>query len=321
MRRRIIIEAARKAKQDGRKLCDRGEVQKMESKKLEALLMAVDLGSFTRAAEVLGYTQSGLTHMMNSLEREVGFQLLERGRSGVRLTEDGERVAPAIREFLQANARLDGMIAQVSASRSEIIRVSAFASIAMHWLPQIIQTFRRQCPDVDVDIRMADHVDAPYELLAQGKMDAIFASRQKDGGYDWLHLRDDPMYAVLPMDFPLPHDAISFPVEGFDGQEFIMPSQGYDRDIMCVFNAHGVRPKVRPTVVDDGTVVNMVEHGLGISMMSALTLQGRNNRVILLPVRPAASRDLGLAVRSLEDASPALRQFIDCTQRIVAELN
>lgn len=59
----------------------------MESKKLEALLMAVDLGSFTKAAEVMGYTQSGLTHMMNSLEREVGFTLLERGRGGVRLTK------------------------------------------------------------------------------------------------------------------------------------------------------------------------------------------------------------------------------------------
>ena len=84
----------------------------MESKKLEALLMAVDLGSFTKAAEVLGYTQSGLTHMMNSLEKEVGFTLLERGRSGVRLTEEGERIAPAVREFLQANARLDSVIEQ-----------------------------------------------------------------------------------------------------------------------------------------------------------------------------------------------------------------
>lgn len=71
----------------------------MESKKLEALLMAVDLGSFTKAAEVMGYTQSGLTHMMNSLEREVGFTLLERGRGGVRLTKDGERVAPPSANF------------------------------------------------------------------------------------------------------------------------------------------------------------------------------------------------------------------------------
>lgn len=62
----------------------------MESKKLEALLMAVDLGSFTKAAEVMGYTQSGLTHMMNSLEREVGFTLLERGARR-RPTDEGRQ--------------------------------------------------------------------------------------------------------------------------------------------------------------------------------------------------------------------------------------
>lgn len=176
----------------------------MESKKLEALLMAVDLGSFTKAAEVMGYTQSGLTHMMNSLEREVGFTLLERGRGGVRLTKDGERVAPAIREFLQANARLDSTIAQVASSRSEVIRVSAFASMAMHWLPSIIRRFREERPDVDVDIRMADHIRSPYELLAQGKMDVIFVSHQEEeSGYEWIHLRDDTMYAVLPKDYPI----------------------------------------------------------------------------------------------------------------------
>lgn len=71
----------------------------MESKKLEALLMAVDLGSFTKAAEVLGYTQSGLTHMMNSLEKEVGFTLLERGRSGVRLTEEASASRPPCANF------------------------------------------------------------------------------------------------------------------------------------------------------------------------------------------------------------------------------
>lgn len=51
----------------------------MDTKKLEALLTAVELGSFTRAAEVLGYTQSGLTHMMNSLEKDIGFTVLLRG--------------------------------------------------------------------------------------------------------------------------------------------------------------------------------------------------------------------------------------------------
>ena len=291
----------------------------MESKKLEALLMAVDLGSFTKAAEVLGYTQSGLTHMMNSLEKEVGFTLLERGRSGVRLTEEGERIAPAVREFLQANARLDSVIEQVASSRTEIIRVSAYASIAMHWLPGIIQRFREECPDVDVDIRMADHVDVPYELLAQGKMDAILVSPQDEGQYEWVHLADDPMFAVLPKDFDT-QGMTAFPLAAFEARDFIMPSQGFDKDIMRIFNRIGVNPHILPTWVDDPTVISMVSHGLGVSMMTELTVRGRTDGVKLLPVEPASSRELGLAVRSLDAASDGLRHFIDCTKRVVAEM-
>ena len=291
----------------------------MESKKLEALLMAVDLGSFTKAAEVLGYTQSGLTHMMNSLEKEVGFTLLERGRSGVRLTEEGERIAPAVREFLQANARLDSVIEQVASSRTEIIRVSAYASIAMHWLPGIIQRFREECPDVDVDIRMADHVDVPYELLAQGKMDAILVSPQDEGQYEWVHLADDPMFAVLPKDFDT-QGMTAFPLAAFEARDFIMPSQGFDKDIMRIFNRIGVKPHILPTWVDDPTVISMVSHGLGVSMMTELTVRGRTDGGKLLPVEPASSRELGLAVRSLDAASDGLRHFIDCTKRVVAEM-
>ena len=291
----------------------------MESKKLEALLMAVDLGSFTKAAEVLGYTQSGLTHMMNSLEKEVGFTLLERGRSGVRLTEEGERIAPAVREFLQANARLDSVIEQVASSRTEIIRVSAYASIAMHWLPGIIQRFREECPDVDVDIRMADHVDVPYELLAQGKMDAILVSPQDEGQYEWVHLADDPMFAGLPRDVDT-QGMTAFPLAAFEARDFIMPSQGFDKDIMRIFNRIGVKPHILPTWVDDPTVISMVSHGLGVSMMTELTVRGRTDGVKLLPVEPASSRELGLAVRSLDAASDGLRHFIDCTKRVVAEM-
>ena len=291
----------------------------MESKKLEALLMAVDLGSFTKAAEVLGYTQSGLTHMMNSLEKEVGFTLLERGRSGVRLTEEGERIAPAVREFLQANARLDSVIEQVASSRTEIIRVSAYASIAMHWLPGIIQRFREECPDVDVDIRMADHVDVPYELLAQGKMDAILVSPQDEGQYEWVHLADDPLFAGLPKEFDT-QGMTAFPLAAFEARDFIMPSQGFDKDIMRIFNRIGVKPHILPTWVDDPTVISMVSHGLGVSMMTELTVRGRTDGVKLLPVEPASSRELGLAVRSLDAASDGLRHFIDCTKRVVAEM-
>ena len=181
------------------------------------------------------------------------------------------------------------------------------------------QRFREECPDVDVDIRMADHVDVPYELLAQGKMDAILVSPQDEGQYEWVHLADDPMFAVLPRDFDT-QGMTAFPLAAFEARDFIMPSQGFDKDIMRIFNRIGVKPHILPTWVDDPTVISMVSHGLGVSMMTELTVRGRTDGVKLLPVEPASSRELGLAVRSLDAASDGLRHFIDCTKRVVAEM-
>ena len=67
----------------------------MDSKKFEILMTAVNLGSFSKASEVVGYTQSGLTHLINGLEREIGMTLIRRDHSGIALTEDGEALLPA----------------------------------------------------------------------------------------------------------------------------------------------------------------------------------------------------------------------------------
>ena len=290
----------------------------MESKKLEALMMAVDLGSFTRAAEVLGYTQSGLTHMMNSLEKEIGFPLLQRGRGGVRLTAEGERVAPAVRDFLDSASRLAGAFTQAGDVRREVIRVGSSASMGVHWLPGIIRSFREECPGTSVDMRPTNHVAEAYAALLQGKLDLIFASRQEPGDCQWIPLWQAPMYAVLPPEDPH-RGRECFPLRDFDGLDFIMPYQGFDLDIMRIFRTAGVQPSVQPSVVDDPTVISMVRHGLGVSMMTELTLRGYTQQVLTLPVAPAAARELGIALRPRSMGVP-LRRFIDCARRVVREI-
>ena len=292
----------------------------METKKWEAMLTAVELGSFTRAAERLGLTQSGLTHMMNALERETGFPLLVRDRSGVRLTAAGERLLPAIRELVKAAGHLEGQIAEQAGRRRESIRVAAYSSICMHWLPTIIQQFRWACPDVSVDIRMGSVAEI-FRWLQEGKVDLSFASRQDQGRYDWVPLWDDPLLAILPPDYPL-GQVDRFPVPAFGGKEFLMPSLGFDLDILEVFEAQGVRPDIRSnTAVEDAAILSMVEHGLGVSVLSQLVLQGRHDNVRALPLDPPASRHIGIAVPSLEEASPIIRQFIEFSQRIVGALH
>ena len=97
----------------------------MEAKKLEILMTAVDLGSFSKASEVVGYTQSGLTHLVNSLEREIGFPLIIRSHNGISLTEQGKELVPAIRQFLQANANLENQIQTITRQQTETIRIAA----------------------------------------------------------------------------------------------------------------------------------------------------------------------------------------------------
>ena len=150
----------------------------MDTKKLEALLTAVELGSFTRAAEVLGYTQSGLTHMMNSLEKDLGFTVLVRGRSGVRLTPSGQRILPMVRDCLASVSALEREITLINTHKEDSVRVAAYESIARHWLPEIIQQFRREHPDVTVDIQMGS-VDQVYRWVAEARVDMCFASRQE----------------------------------------------------------------------------------------------------------------------------------------------
>lgn len=124
----------------------------MDTKKYEALLESARLGSFTKAAQELGYTQSGLTHMMNALEQELGFPLLERGHYGTRLTERGGELEPAILQFVEAGKALEAQIDAVRRQESQSVRVGAYSSMAVHWLPAILQRFRDICPNVRVDV-------------------------------------------------------------------------------------------------------------------------------------------------------------------------
>ena len=253
----------------------------MDSKKLEILMTAVSLGSFSKASEVVGYTQSGLTHLINGLEREIGMTLIRRDHSGIALTEDGEALLPAIREYLSATARLENQIEAITKKRTATIRIAAYASVAMHWMPEILYRFRRVCPDTDVDLRMVDHELEPFELLEAGRTDVI--------------LYYDAMYAILPEDYPV-GGRESFPIEEFDGKEFLMPYGRFDIDVNAALSPKKVRPKVRPCHVDDETVIRMVSKGLGITMMTEIMMRGRTQGVRTLPVSPKAGRELGMGM-------------------------
>lgn len=290
----------------------------MDSKKLEILVAAADLGSFTKASEVVGYTQSGLTHMMDALEKEVGFPLLQRNHNGIQLTEQGVQLMPAIREFLRANANLENQIQSIAEQKTEAIRIAAYASIAMHWMPELLYRFKRLCPDVNVDLRMVDHALEPFELLETGQTDVIFASRQNYSCCDWIPLYQEKMCAILPKDYPL-GDRDYFPLKEFEGKEFLMPYGRFDIDVKAAFKPLGIKINAKTSRVDDETLIRMVGRGLGVSMMTELMIRGRTDDVLCVPVRPAAIRELGMGTHIKKKETDSIRKLKDCMLELLRD--
>jgi len=294
----------------------------VEIKKYEVLLNTLDKGSFINACADLGYTQSGITHMMNSLEKEVGFPLLLRNNRGIQLTPEGETVLPAIRELVLLNEKLEQQFALIRGTESGKVRVGTYPTIACSWLPQIIRRLRESHPGIQVEVQEENSVKRLEKSLQDGRIDLCFASLQPGQSFDWLDLREDPYLAVLPAAHPLAARE-RVPAGELMGESFFMCKSldGMDPDITGYFESAGVPIRGGSSCNSDNTIVHMVEQGLGVSMLPRLFLDtamgSSTGNVVTRPLYPSASRRLGLAVRSFRELSPAMERFIQCVRDVL----
>lgn len=286
----------------------------MDSSKFFALLKAVEFGSLTKAAEELGYTQAGLTHMMNRLEKEIGITLLQRTKSGVKLTPDGEKLLPLIQSFSEQGRELEKAIRNLTENNDAVIRIAAYASITKHWLPMIISNFQKDFPNVRFEIHVSN-LDEIYRLVSNSEIDLGFTSKQDILHGDWIHLQNDPLYAVLPPDCGIESDNV--PVSIFNNKAFFMPTYGFDYDIMNALKHNNVNPLINRTALDDATITSMVSHGLGYTILPKLVLKDMTGKFIAKPIEPYSYRELGILIKSRNTLSSTAQKFINyCRQSI-----
>ena len=293
----------------------------MDSKKVNALFTALEYGSLTAAAQQLGYTQAGMTNMMNSLEEELGLSLLVRGKSGVHLSSDGQTIQPELRNFLSAAQELERRAKNIKNSASDGIRVGTYSSVARQWLPQVLSDFADVHPETEVSVVMGGIVDS-YEMVKKAEVDCAFVSYQSTmmKSLAWTPLHDDELLAILSEDYSLEGDA--FPVAAFSGESFIMPSLGFDLDINPVFNSTSgkISPRTSYTNMDDASVVSMVKHGFGISILSRMVLEGMADGIKAVSIAPAAYRRIGIIADKRRMNDKNIRHFIESTKRSVRDM-
>lgn len=281
----------------------------MPVNKYEAFMRAVELKSITRAAESLGVTQSAVSHMISSLESELGFALLRRGRSGAYPTADGERVIPAIRGILSSREQLEQTASAIRGLDSGTVRIGTFTSVGVHWLPGIIADFQAQYPKVELKLMSGDYHDVE-QWLADGSADIGFVALPTKLGGEITPLLTDRLLAVIPATHPMA-GADAFPVAELAKEPFIGLLETSDRDARGVFDACGASPIIKYTTKDDYAVIAMVACGLGVSIMPELLLRNSPEGVRCLPLDPPASRTIGLCLPDADRAGPATRRFAE----------
>lgn len=274
-----------------------------------AFIKTVEYGSFTKTAEILNYSQSGISRMIHDLEEEWKVILLERGKAGVRLTSDGLKLLPFAQSVCCEYEKLLTKVGEINGLESGLIRIGTITSVATHWLPNIIREFKNNYPNIDYELLMGNYSEVEQWIL-EGRVDFGFLRMPANHELDTVFLEQDPLLVVIPDDHPLA-GCDRFPVSALCDFPFLLLGEGINADIAEILQQWDIKPDVRLTTWDDYAILAMVESGLGISILPKLILQRNSYRVTAKQLDVPAYRKICLAMRGKKTASLAVKRFLE----------
>jgi DNA-binding transcriptional LysR family regulator len=294
----------------------------VELRHLAALQALAAEGTFGRAAERLGYTQSAISQQIATLERIVGERLVERpgGPRPISLTEAGRLL---LRHADSIVARLQAAQADLEALRSGEagrLRVGTFQSVGARLLPEIMRRYRGAWPAVDVELSELD--DEEIELaLERGELDVGFVLLPVlDAPLETVELLRDPYVLVVAAGSPLAErertpalaEIGAEPLVGFRSDRSIEP-------VEAALHGAGVEPRFTFRSNDNPTVQGLVAAGIANAVMPRLTIDADDPRVAVRELGDAVPpRRIAVARHRDRYHSPAARAFVETAQAVVA---
>jgi DNA-binding transcriptional LysR family regulator len=296
----------------------------VELRHLAALQAVADEGSFGRAAERLGYTQSAVSQQIAALERIVGQRLVERpgGPRPVSLTEAGALLlshAAGIVARLQA-AQAD--LAAFAAGAAGTLRIGTYQSVGARVLPQLMREFREAWPKVEIQLTESADDGSLLELVERGELDLSFVMLPVDEGpFETVELMQDPHVLVLPGDSPLAlrsrppslAEIADLPLIGFRQCRSLTQVENRFRDA-------GLEPNVVFRSDDNGTIQGLVAAGMGAALVPLLSVEPAGEGVAVLGLADVPPRRIGAAWHRDRYRSPALRAFVEQARDVCARV-
>ncbi|MBQ6895784.1 MAG: LysR family transcriptional regulator [Oscillospiraceae bacterium] len=281
----------------------------MNLQKYLSFVKTVEYGSFTKAAEALNYSQSGISRMISDLENEWGVALLERAKNGVTLTSEGEKILPYAKSLCCEFDRLAGLVGEINNMNAGLIRIGVFSSVATHWLPNVINEFIKDYPGIEYELVVGEYREIE-EWVENGRVDFGFLELPVQRNIDTVFLEKDELVVILPKNHPFSSQDC-FPVSELEKEPFILLERNYKSEISAFFEKNNIVPDIKYTTWDDYAIMSMVEKGLGIAILPQLILKRIDYDIVIKSLDVPVYRNIGIAIRSKDNISPIVRNFLE----------
>jgi len=278
----------------------------MDTEKCRALLCTIQTGSLSAAAEQLGYTPSGISRMMASLEAETGFPLLVRSRSGVVPTKECQQLLPAFRALAKWGEQFVQQASEIQGLDTGTVTVGISSSGYYRWLSELIFDFCKSYPNIEVQV--LDGLSSELVVALEERAADLCLISRREGEFRWLPLAMEEMVAWVPAEHPLAKRAV-FPLSAFASEPYIDICRPSETDCSITFEKFGIHPNTRFSATDPYSAYLMVEAGLGISLNQRMTAADWNGKVAIMSLDPPQPVEVGLAIP--ETMSPAAAKFAD----------
>ncbi len=269
----------------------------------------VEQGSFTRAAEELGYSQSAVSQNVRALEQETGVTLLFRRKDGVQLTQDGQEFYPYIQSIFQAEQALERKRQETMGLQNSLIRIGTFTSVSRNLLPPMMKRFKEKYPDVRFVLRQGEYTSIP-QWIRQGEIDFGFVNQDAVEGMETRLLYEDHMLAALPQGHRLEGKS-SLTLQDISTEPLILLDEGEHSVLLDAFHSAGLTPNLAYEVYDDYSILSMVRQGLGISVLYEKVVAGFEQGLSLRSIQESPRRRVALSWLSWDTMPYAARRFAE----------
>ena len=203
---------------------------------------------------------------------------------------------------------LNQAIYDINETVAGTLRIATFTSVSTQWLPTIIRKFQADYPLVEFDLLAGDY-DEITERILSGRVDCGFLTAPVADPLVFHLLYKDPMNVLLPERHPLTRQNV-LTLPEIKKEPLVLPTKGSDNDIQAVLNSTRGKTNVRYVLNDDLSVISMVSHGFGITIMPELILRNLNYSLEIRPIDPPQYRAIGIASMPLNRVSVLTKTFI-----------